>query len=185
MCDYSGRLIAWMDGELAENEAPVVEQHVQSCEPCREQVAAYEEVSRDFAAYCDAALEAATATKVSRKLPSWVPVAVGAAAAAGLLLLALLPPTVKQVEPVPQAGIATPPAVEVPMARPLKPAARRHVAAQRKAPDENWAMAGPAIQIAIPADAMFPPGAVPEGVTYIANLSLKSDGSVQGLRLQP
>ena len=46
-------------------------------------------------------------------------------------------------------------------------------------------MADPAIQIAIPADAMFPPGAVPEGVTYIANLSLTSDGSVQGLRLQP
>jgi hypothetical protein len=44
-------------------------------------------------------------------------------------------------------------------------------------------MADPAVQIAIPADAMFPPGAVPEGVTYIANVSL-TDGSVQGIRLQ-
>jgi hypothetical protein len=49
----------------------------------------------------------------------------------------------------------------------------------------EWAMAEPAIQIAIPADAMFPPGAVPEGVTYIANVSLGGDGSVQGLRIQP
>jgi hypothetical protein len=46
-------------------------------------------------------------------------------------------------------------------------------------------MAGPAIRIAIPADEIFPPGAVPEGVAYIANLSLAADGSVQGLRLQP
>ena len=53
MCDFSGRLIAWMDGELAENEAAAVEQHVQGCEQCRERVAAYEEVSREFAAYCD------------------------------------------------------------------------------------------------------------------------------------
>ena len=49
----------------------------------------------------------------------------------------------------------------------------------------DWAMAEPAIQIAIPADAMFPPGAVPEGVTYIANVSLGGDGRVQGIRLQP
>jgi hypothetical protein len=40
-----------------------------------------------------------------------------------------------------------------------------------------------AIQIAIPAEAIFPPGAVPEGVTYIA--SLAPDGSVQSIRLQP
>jgi hypothetical protein len=46
-------------------------------------------------------------------------------------------------------------------------------------------MAEPAIQIAIPADAMFPHGAVPEGMTYIANLSLAADGSVQGFRLRP
>jgi hypothetical protein len=49
----------------------------------------------------------------------------------------------------------------------------------------DWAMAEPAIQIAIPADAMFPPGAVPEGVTYIANVSLGGNGTVQALRIQP
>jgi hypothetical protein len=49
----------------------------------------------------------------------------------------------------------------------------------------EWAMAEPAIQIAIPADAMFPPGAVPEGVTYIANVSLGGSASVQGLGIQP
>ena len=45
-------------------------------------------------------------------------------------------------------------------------------------------MADPAIQIAIPADSMFPPGAVPEGVNFVASLSL-ADGSVQAIRLQP
>jgi hypothetical protein len=54
-----------------------------------------------------------------------------------------------------------------------------------KSTTSDWAMAEPAIQIAIPADAMFPPGAVPEGMTYIANLSLAADGSVQGFRLRP
>jgi anti-sigma factor RsiW len=184
MCEFSGQLIAWMDGEFAGNDASVVEGHVQDCAQCREQVAAYEDVSRDFAAYCDATLRTATAAKPHRKLPRWVPVAVGAATAAAILLLALLPRTAKPVPPVPQLAVATPPAVEVPAARPLKPVARRHVAAQRKAPSQNRAMAGPAIQIEIPADAMFPPGAVPEGVTYIANLSL-TDGSVQAIRLQP
>ena len=34
MCKYSERLIAWMDGELAENEAAKVEQHVRACAAC-------------------------------------------------------------------------------------------------------------------------------------------------------
>jgi anti-sigma factor RsiW len=184
MCDFSGQLIAWMDGELAENDASIVERHVQGCAQCRERVVAYEEVSRDFAAYCDNTLQTAMATKTTRKLARWVPVVVGAAAAAAILLIALLPRTVKPVPSVPQVTVATPLAVEeVPAMKPLQPVAKRHV--HRKPPIENWAMADPAIQIAIPADAMFPPGAVPEGVTYIANLSLTSYGSVQGLRLQP
>lgn len=187
MCDSSGRLVAWMDGELAGAEAAVVERHVGACAECRERVAAYEEVSRGFAAYCNAMLETAMATKAQHKLPRWVPVAAGAAAvvAAVVLLLALPPRTVKQVPAVPQVGVATPPAaLEIPNA-PFKPVAKRPIAARRKPQPANWAMAEPAIQIAIPADAMFPPGAVPEGVSYIANLSLTSDGSVQGLRLRP
>jgi hypothetical protein len=32
---------------------------------------------------------------------------------------------------------------------------------------------------------MFPPGAVPEGINFVAELSIAQDGSAQRLRLQP
>jgi len=41
------------------------------------------------------------------------------------------------------------------------------------------------IQIAIPADEMFPPGAVPEGMQFAADLTIAADGSAKRLRLQP
>ena len=193
MCDFKGRLIAWMDGELAENEAAGIEEHVRACAECCDRVAAYEEASRGFAAYCDATLQRARSIPAGRKLPRWVPVVSGAAAAlaAAILLASLLPRFAKPVPAVPQAAathspVASPPVVVVPATRPVQtvaPSQRRQVAIRKKAANGNWAMADPAVQIAIPAEAMFPPGAVPEGVTYIANVSLM-DGSVQGIRLQ-
>ena len=36
MCDFSGNLVAWMDGELAGDEAAEVERHVEACAECRE-----------------------------------------------------------------------------------------------------------------------------------------------------
>ena len=49
----------------------------------------------------------------------------------------------------------------------------------------SWTPAEPAIQIAIPAAAMFPPGAVPDGLTFIADVTIAADGSAQRLRLRP
>ena len=189
MCDFSGRLVAWMDGELAENESVAVEQHVQTCEECQGRVATYEDVSRRFAAYCDAVLAKSTemtaaTTESGSRVPRWVP-ALGAAAAAAVLLVALSPRSAKPIPVAPRVAETHPAiTVETP-GTPLKQVQRRHAAAHTKTPSSNWAMAEPAIQIAIPADAMFPPGAVPEGVTFVANLSLTTDGSVQGIRLQP
>jgi len=40
-------------------------------------------------------------------------------------------------------------------------------------------------QDAIPAEAIFPPGAFPEGFQFIADLSIAEDGSPQGLRIIP
>jgi anti-sigma factor RsiW len=185
MCDFSGRLIAWMDSELEANEATVLGQHVRACAECRARVAAYEDVSRGFAAYCDAVLETAMVTKIHRKLARWVPVVAGAAAAAAVVLvLVSLPRSVKPIPVVPRVAEAHPPIAPKTAANTPNPVQRRHAAAHRKTQTANWAVAEPAIQIAIPGDAMFPPGAVPEGVNFVANLSL-ADGSVQGLRLQP
>ena len=60
MCDFSERLIAWIDGELVENESVATERHVRACTECQGRVAAYEEVSRRFASYCDAVVVAST-----------------------------------------------------------------------------------------------------------------------------
>jgi Putative zinc-finger len=49
----------------------------------------------------------------------------------------------------------------------------------------NWVVNEPSVEIAIPAAAMFPPGAVPEGISFVADLSIGADGSVQQVRLQP
>src|SRR5258708_16545308 len=83
MCDFSGRLVAWMDRELRDNEAVDVERHVRDCSECRRRVDAYAEASRAFVAYFDAAI----GERTRRRLPRWVPVLLSGAAAAGLLLV--------------------------------------------------------------------------------------------------
>jgi anti-sigma factor RsiW len=180
MCDFSGRLVAWMDRELPDNEAGDVERHVRDCSECRRRVDAYEEVSRAFVGHCDAAME----EKTRRRLPRWVPV-LSSTAAAAVLLLVFQPASVKQVPVRPRVADVSPAIVLETAARPVKRVHRQHVLAPMKTPNANWALPEPAIQIAIPAEAMFPPGAVPEGITFIADLSMAADGSVQGLRLQP
>jgi hypothetical protein len=186
MCDFSGRLVAGMDGELAENEAADVQRHLWTCVECRERVSAYAELTREFAAYYNAATQLATLMKIHPRLPRWIPVAVGAvaaAAAAVVLMLLLLPRSVEQLPAIPQVEVAYPPLTVKPATQPVKAVQRRQVSARRKPPAADFAPAGPAIQIAIPADAMFPPGAVPAGVNFVANLSL-ADGSLQEVRLQ-
>jgi hypothetical protein len=49
----------------------------------------------------------------------------------------------------------------------------------------NWAPSAPAIQIAFPAEAIFPPGAVPQGFDFVADVSIAADGSAQQLNLRP
>jgi hypothetical protein len=177
-----------MDRELPENEAADVERHVRDCSDCRGRADAYEQVSRRFVAYCDAAI----GEKPRRGLPRWVPALLASAAAAAVLLLVLQPSTVKQMPVRPRVADATPAVVvgtgtetETETApRPVKKVHRRRVIAPVRTPNANWTSAEPAIQIAIPVEAMFPPGAVPEGITFIADLSMAADGSVQGLRLQ-
>ena len=54
MCEYSGRLIAWLDRELPDEEATNVAWHLGQCAECRQAVRAYEEVSGAFLACYEA-----------------------------------------------------------------------------------------------------------------------------------
>ena len=86
MCDFPGRLVSWLDGEMPEGEAAEVQRHVQSCVECRGRVDAYERVSRGVNAYCDEAV----ATKVHRGAVRWELV-LSAAAVVGIALFMTLP----------------------------------------------------------------------------------------------
>jgi anti-sigma factor RsiW len=229
MCDFSGKLIAWMDGELPEREAAIVERHLDGCAGCRSRLAAYRQASSAFDAYSDASTDwkgAAAAPEVRRGASQWMPMAVGVAAAIAAvvaLLLALprhrgeqgpvttaattgastssVPAQSKSAASVTTArsmqrvGSASRSTVEPVAAARGEVTRREHVAAAKLVHDTlpnhgsiqsaESLPARPAIKIAIPSDAMFPPGAVPEGVSFVADVMLGPDGSAERLRLEP
>ena len=197
MCDCSGKLIAWLDHELPEEEAAEIRQHVDDCMQCRGDLQRYEKVSCLVRAYCTEAAEA----KVQRGVPLRVFALVGAAAAV-LLIMVFAPPRVQRaLDPAPDTPVAaratevSPPAPLEAITPPVTDGTRirRHhpgvPAHDQLIPTHTqlatWPSSERRIEIAIPAEAMFPPGAVPEGVSFIADVSIAADGSAQRLRLRP
>jgi hypothetical protein len=188
MCDFSGRLIAWLDNELTENEAAVIGGHVRDCAECRSRVNSYEAAGNMFNAYCEAVM--VMASKANHRRPRWIPVWAGAAATATIaaLLLLFLPAPVEQLPLHRSAGVPPPAIVAKTASSPVKRLRRgagSRVQSAAQVQSEKWATGAPAIQISIPADEMFPPGAVPEGVNFVADLSVAVDGSAQQLHLRP
>jgi hypothetical protein len=214
MCDFSGKLIALMDRELPGSEAVDLERHIAACAECRERLAAYEYASSAFNAYCEATFAAETRRKLPPWLPA-AGVAAGIAAAAAIAALLMLPrqhlapvpPRVPATAEAPQIAARTEPPRTAEAARPPRSAAapirqyasaappRSHYserATVAEAPLQASQVqnigpfsAEPRIQIAIPADSMFPPGAVPAGMSFTAELTISADGSVDRLGLRP
>jgi hypothetical protein len=185
--------MAWLDRELGNDEMVELERHIGACSECRGRLESYKQSSATFDAYCHALGSAKTHR---RRVPRWVPVLTTAAAAAitatlALVLLrarveppALPPPEQVQVQATPSAMVlenvkAPSPAPGKTMHRP--PASTPGTSRQTA----NWQPTDRAIQISIPADSMFPPGAVPQGVNFIADLSIAADGSAEQIRLRP
>jgi len=184
MCDLQAKLIAWLDQELPTDEAIEVERHIERCKECRGWVATYAHVSRTFDAYCDAVM----VLRAPRRAVLWVPVLASALVGAAMMFLTFSRPRVQpplvENPTVHAASVlySAPPAAEP--ARPKTPVHRRHPlpSAQEYARKEQ-PLAG-AVEIAIPAEAMFPPGAMPRGINFIADLRIAPDGSVQQVRLR-
>lgn len=179
MCKFSTKLIAWQDNELPDAEAAAMDQHVPACRECREQADAFREVSHAFAVYARA-----VPTRAASSPRRWwlVPAAVAAAVLA-VVLLGPRGPANTRLE-VRLRETAAP----IPVAAPHETAiAVRRSRVRRRVPKPTaaWQPVEPTIQIVIPADALFPPGAFPEGVGFVADLRLATDGSAGGLVVRP
>jgi hypothetical protein len=202
-CEGSERLLAWMDGELSAEEAVAVDRHVGDCVRCRDRMFAYQRVSADVKAYRDALI---AAEHRHRHAPAWVGGATGVAAIAAALALTLSV-VVPRVRPAATPGLPQIQVSRTAAVQKLQPALSdrglRRVAAPDQAvtggrvksirqrrvarltPPESWTPTESAIEILIPADAVFPPGAVPEGISFQAQLTVGRDGSAEWLWLQP
>ena len=159
MCEYSGKLIAWLDRELPDEENINVAWHVGQCAECRRAVKAYEDVSRAFLPCYEASMMGR-----NRGARRWAPALIGAAAAI-LLALAIWP------RPADKLTLRLPAAESAPAMAFERPArATLAVHARRAAPQRVWIAEEPVVEIALPAEALFPPGAAPEGFSFIADV---------------
>jgi Putative zinc-finger len=205
MCEFSDKLIAWLDQELPAERAAKVARHVLECASCRGEVGLYRELGETIDAYCDRAL-ASQAKRRYRPL-LWRPrYAAPSFAAAAVLLFFLIGPVERLrplFSPMPDGAPAIAfraPGVPAPAVEKMSAAAGgarktpKQVNSLRQGPvpltvspnrNANWLPNEAPVYIAIPADALFAPGAFPEGVGFVADVNWRPDGSAQRLRLQP
>ena len=130
-----------------------------------------------FDQYCTAYSDAVLAARSDRKPPRRVLLvsAAGAVAAAVAVLLLLAPGPQIKISPVRPTGEASAPIAHQPVS----------AAQAAQAQDANWTPGGLAVEIAIPGDDMAPPGALPEGVGFTADVMLAPDGSAQRIQVRP
>lgn len=200
MCECSGKLIAWMDRELAVEEAAEVERHLETCSECRARVDSYKQVSAEFDACCEEMM----ALSAKRRANPWTAVTATAGALATLVALFFVWPSAPVRPPAvhfPEAGqtaavspVLAESAPPVPV-HPMRRISRPGIVRPARVRDGDLARTqnrgaysvpeGPVIQISIPADEMFPPGAFPQGMRFVADVTLASDGSAQRMSLHP
>lgn len=188
MCKYSTNLIAWLDRELESEEMAELEQHLRECGECRLNKAKYEAASQVFDDYCNAVMTA----EPDREQHRWLSTL--SAAAAILVLVAATAVLLRsRVQPLSPSStvIAQPtqspvvPEPATPPANATGPRYARPKPVRTQAGNRFSLPPQPAVEVAIPADSMFPPGAVPEGLNFIADVNFAPDGSTRQMRLRP
>ena len=141
-----------------------------------------------FAAAAIAAMVAAFFLFAARIRHSAV---VGTAAEIGSTTAASQPTQAAQHEPAKQLAAVVPPRAtpRVKANRGVEGVSHSVPDMRTKAPrpreNANLLPGTPAVEISIPADAIFPPGAIPEGVSFTADVTMASDGSAEQIRLRP
>lgn len=183
MCDYSTKLVALLDGELAADEQADLERHVGECVECRTRLTKYEQVTRTLDEYC-LRLAGSQARARRSRLPVVFSVAAPGALAVVLFVVLLRSHSVPALPSTPRVAASAAGVFEPPPA-PAQVAHRRHKPTCVPTQATNALPPEPAIRIAIPAESMFPPGAVPEGVSFSADVSFGPDGWAQQVRLRP
>ena len=202
MCDFSRKLIAWIDVELPADEAAEVKRHLEICVECKTSAISYERLSGAIVAYCDESLTVKTRVHSSHRTI----VASAAGAIAAVIALLLLWPRTRmrsQQLSLPQPTLVAAPSVATAAPVHIRPVSKdyprravRAVAGFTKRQDAFLPPSPaesvysvppnqPVVQIAIPAEEMFPPGAVPEGMHFAADMMIAPDGSAESLRLRP
>ena len=201
MCNLSKMLLAWIDGELTAEDNASLERHLQMCDECCSRAEEYRRVSRTFQAYCETLI----VSKPRREFARWLPgISAAVAITAVVILLVLSSPRVRVPQfpvrapmpalPVQTAQVATNPAqseaTRLPTApRRVRPVSREsqaaHSAAQTQPRQVNALLRAPAVEIAIPADDLFPPGAFPAGVVFTADVTIAPDASAQQISFRP
>jgi hypothetical protein len=206
MCEFSEKLIAWLDHELPVEASAALERHVRGCAECRRAAEGYRTLNEAIEAYCETAILTAPKKRVCMKTRVWRSAYVGTAAAAAAVLLVLLAKPVERFlwidspgppaaalnkTSVPSIALEKTPLVQratmqAPnsVRKPLLAHPSVSVTETPKRGENLWPNQAP-VYIAIPADALFPPGALPEGVAFVADVNLRPDGSAQRLQLQP
>lgn len=202
MCDFSGKLIAWIDAELSPEETAETARHLEACAECRSRADLYKRVSGEFAAFCDAQVSTVT----PRGSNHWATAASAAGAIAALLACFLLWPRPSRKPDsfdFPAAGLATS-AVVMETSKPTPGVPVGKIDRRAKAPrvptvaqpeearvtrlpgqDAYFARPDePVVEIAIPAEEMFPPGAVPQGMNFVADVAIAADGSADRVQLR-
>lgn len=184
MCDLSGKLVAWLDQELPEAEALDVHHHLSACPECRIRLEEYKKVTVALAAYS----ERLAGERESHLVPRWAPL-IAAAVVMAVLLLAFSRAPIASPPRLTPAIAAAPTVVAAARALPIRKTGRPHALLPKRKQAANLSVRlspeEPSIEIAIPAEAMFPPGALPEGLSFIAELRISADGAAQQLRLRP
>jgi hypothetical protein len=181
MCEFSSKLILWLDHELLPAEAEAVDRHLAECRECREQAGSFRKVSDDFALYVREA-----APLPARSYRRWFLVPAAIAAAAVLAVFLLPPRQIPNIRTDVRQRASQAPAIPRNAVVTIAKAAPPRVHHRRiQKPAAPWTPAEPTIQVLIPADALFPPGALPEGVGLVADFRFAADGSSSGLISRP